>query len=132
MTYKSPFAYCHAVDTIDAPDSQYAGPAVPAPVAAAVGVTGATDQVRWRCAGQDVVACNANHGAACDLTPTVDSMIAYCAQHPDAKNIPAPNGFWACNGKRPVIPRDQKWPVDARGFFPGAWKSVPPPPGFNG
>ena len=47
----------------------------------------------------------------------------------DTPSLPAPNGSWSCNGKHPVIPRDQKWPVDARGFYPGAWIIVPNPNG---
>ncbi|MDR3476040.1 MAG: hypothetical protein P4M09_30715 [Devosia sp.] len=126
-TYADIFAYCRAVGTADVPDSQYTGPAMPDAVVKALGPAAAADQLHWRCANQTVLACNANHGAACDLTPTVDTMISYCADHPDEKQILAPNGFWSCNGKRPVIPRDQKWPVDARGFYPGAWKQVAPP-----
>jgi hypothetical protein len=125
-TYTDLFAYCRAVDTTDTPDSMYTGPAVPAAVLKTLGLSAPSDQAHWRCANQDVLACNSNHGAACDLTPTVDMMLSYCAGHPDAKRIPAPNGSWDCNGKRPVIPRDQKWPVDARGFYPGAWKRVVP------
>jgi hypothetical protein len=127
--YTDPFAYCDAIGTADVPDSQYKGPAVPASVAAALGVSDpqAMQEVHWRCANQTVMACNANHTAACDLTPTVDYMIGYCAAHPDTKDIPAPNGSWSCTGKRPEIPRDQKWPVDARGFYPNAWVTVPAP-----
>jgi hypothetical protein len=127
--FADPFAYCAAVGTVDAPDQRFTGPAVPPAIAAALQVPAATDssQVRWRCVDRSVLACKADHAAACDPTPTVDAMIAYCAQHPDAQDIPAPNGYWACNGTRPVIPRDQKWPVDARGFYPGAWVRVAPP-----
>ena len=125
-TYADPFAYCRAVGTVDVPDSTYSGPPTPDAVLRALGLAGPSDQAHWRCSGNQVLACNANHGSACDLTPTVDMMISYCAQHPDAKNLPAPNGSWNCNGKRPSIPRDQKWPVDARGFFPDAWKQVLP------
>ncbi|HTJ59308.1 MAG TPA: hypothetical protein VL418_17375 [Devosiaceae bacterium] len=121
-----PFVYCQAVDTIDAPDDRYAGPALPAAVASALDLDSAppAGQVRWRCAGQQVLACNANHTAACELTPTVDLMMSYCRKHPDAQGIPAPNGFWSCDGSRPSIPSDQRWPVDARGFFPQAWIRV--------
>ena len=127
-----PFAYCRSVNTIDAPDISYSGPAAPPAVLAALRDRGgpvATDKDRWRCDSQAVLACNANHSAACDLTPTVDLMVSYCAQHPDTRSVPAPNGSWSCNGTRPVIPRDQKWPVDRRGFFPGAWTRVAPPAG---
>jgi len=75
-----------------------------------------------------VLAC-ASPGAACAPTPTVEVMLSYCAAHPDTQNIAAPNGTWSCEGTRPVIPRDQKWPVDARGFYPGAWRQVAPPAG---
>jgi hypothetical protein len=124
-----PFAYCAAVGTVDAPDQRFTGPPVPPAIAAALQVPAAADpsQVRWRCVDRSVLACKADHTAACDLTPTVDTMIAYCAQHPDTQDIPAPNGYWACSGTRPVIPRDQKWPVDARGFYPEAWTRVAPP-----
>jgi hypothetical protein len=125
-TYGNPFNYCSAVNTVDAPDNRYSGPAVPPAVAVALGPGVPRNQVRWRCDSQQLLACNAK-GAACELTPTVDTMLSYCTQHPNAQNIPAPNGNWACNGTRPVIPRDQKWPVDARGFYPGAWSMVPPP-----
>ena len=122
----SPFDYCRVVDTIDTPDDRYTGPAVPAAVASALSFSTPppANQVFWRCAGQAVYACNSKNGHACDLTPTVDMMLSYCAAHPDAKNLPAPNGSWSCTGKRPSIPRDQEWPVDARGFYPGAWSRV--------
>jgi hypothetical protein len=122
-----PFKYCAAVNTVDAPDARFAGPPVPAVIVAALPGGTAIDQIHWRCSSQSVYVCNANHGAACDLTPTVDTMVAFCAIHPNTESIPAPNGFWSCNGKRPAIPADQQWPVDARGYYPGAWARVPPP-----
>jgi len=127
----NPFDYCHVIDTIDTPDDRYTGPVVPAAVASALGFSTSppASQVFWRCAGQAVFACNSKNTHACDLTPTVDLMLSYCAAHPDAKNLAAPNGTWSCNGKRPSIPRDQEWPVDARGFYPGAWSRVAPPAG---
>ena len=123
-SFSNPFTYCSAVGTVDAPDSTYSGPKTPPGLARVLGLQPDTDQLHWRCANERVLVCNAKNGPACDMTPTVDMMIGYCAQHPDAKNLPAPNGSWNCNGKRPSIPRDQKWPVDARGFFPDAWKQV--------
>lgn len=124
--FNDPIKYCSTVDTLDAPDDRFTGPAIPPSVAAALHLPAgaAPRQVHWRCAGQAVYACYAASGSACNLTPTVDFMVAYCATHPDAQALPAPNGFWSCNGKRPVIPRDQKWPVDARGFYPPAWTRV--------
>ena len=87
----------------------------------AVPATADATKVHWRCAGKVAYACYATTIAVCSLTPTVELMVAYCAAHPDTQSIPAPNGFWNCNGKRPVIPRDQKWPADARGFYAPAW-----------
>jgi hypothetical protein len=83
-------------------------------------------EVHWRCAGGIALACNANGTHACDPTPTVQQMLDYCAKHPGASAMPAPNGSWSCNGTRPVIPEDQSWPVDARGFYPNAWVRVSP------
>jgi hypothetical protein len=127
-TFDDPFKYCGAIDTIDMPDNRFSGPAVPHAIAAALQLPDdtAADQVRWRCTNRTVFACNAKHSAACELTPTVDIMIGYCTQHPDTQDIPAPNGSWSCSGTHPVIPQDQKWPVDIRGFYPGAWIRVAP------
>jgi len=127
VLFSDPFAYCQSVGTIDAPDAEYNGPGVPPAIATALGVPQSTpgDEVHWRCANRTVLAC-ASPGAACAPTPTVEVMLSYCAAHPDTQNIAAPNGTWSCEGTRPVIPRDQKWPVDARGFYPGAWRQVAP------
>jgi hypothetical protein len=124
--FNDPGKYCATVDTIDVPDSRFTGAAIPASIAAALQLPASADptQVHWRCAGRAVYACYST-GAACNMTPTVGLMVAYCAQHPDAQAIPAPNGFWNCNGKRPVIPSDQKWPADARGFYAPAWTRLP-------
>jgi len=122
-----PFEYCSKVGTIDAPGSDWTGPRLPALIKEAVSPSQTSDrQIHWRCAGGEVLACNADRAAACDMTPTVDAMIGYCARHPDAKDISAPNGSWSCNGKHPVIPPEQTWPVDARGFYPGAWRILSP------
>jgi hypothetical protein len=128
MAFTDPVRYCEAVRTIDAPDSHYTGPAVPPAVATALLIPESTpaSQVHWRCANGIALACNANRTHACDPTPTVQQMLDYCAKHPGASAMPAPNGSWSCNGTRPVIPEDQSWPVDARGFYPDAWVRVSP------
>jgi len=128
QNFSDPVRYCAAVRTIDAPDSRYAGPAVPPAVATALLLPKSADpsQVHWRCSGGVAFACNANNTDACSPTPTVQYMLQYCGQHPGAASMPAPNGSWSCNGTRPVIPADQSWPVDARGFFPDAWVRVSP------
>ena len=121
--FNDPVKYCATVDTVDAPDGRFTGAAIPSGVASALQLPASADasKVHWRCAGKIAYACYATTIAVCSLTPTVELMVAYCAAHPDTQSIPAPNGFWNCNGKRPVIPRDQKWPADARGFYAPAW-----------
>jgi hypothetical protein len=54
-------------------------------------------------------------------------MMEFCTRNPGARNLQAPNGSWSCEGTRPVIPPDQNWPVDSRGFLPQAWVRVPAP-----
>jgi hypothetical protein len=127
-SFTDPNVYCAAVGTVAAPDARYTGPPVPRAVTAALLSPESTpaDQIHWRCADGAAFACSAHHTDACMPTPTVDDMLKYCAQHADAKNLPAPNGSWSCNGTRPVIPEDQSWPVDPQGFFPGAWIRVTP------
>ena len=125
--FTDPFAYCAAVDTIDTPDDRFSGPPVPPAISNALHLPdSAKGQIHWRCSSKAVFVCATTPAAAaaCSLTPTVELMVSYCANHPDAQAIPAPNGFWSCNGVRPVIPRDQTWPVDARGFYPGAWQRL--------
>jgi len=128
LAFTDPVRYCQTVRTIDAPDSHYTGPAVPPAVATALLIPKSTpaSEVHWRCANGIALACNANGTHACDPTPTVQQMLDYCAKHPGASAMPAPNGSWSCNGTRPVIPEDQSWPVDARGFYPNAWVRVSP------
>jgi hypothetical protein len=128
LTFTDPVHYCEAVRTIDAPDTHYTGPAVPPAVATALLLpkTAPASEVHWRCANGIALACNANGTHACDPTPTVQQILDYCAKHPGASAMPAPNGSWSCNGTRPVIPEGQSWPVDRRGFYPNAWVRVSP------
>ncbi len=127
-TFDDPLSYCAAVRIVDAPDQRYVGPQLPPVVAAALQVPLSTppNQVRWRCLSRTPLACSTNNTHRCDVTPSVQEMVSYCAANPDAKDLPAPNGTWLCTGTTPVIPKDQKWPVDQRGFYPAAWVLVPP------
>ena len=54
-------------------------------------------------------------------------MRQYCAQNPNAQNLLAPNGTWWCNDTTPEVPPGSSWPLDARGFLPGAWVEISPP-----
>jgi hypothetical protein len=124
--FNDPLAYCHAVGTIDGPDGRFNGPAVPPLIGLALQQAngGVQGPIHWRCENGDVRACDSRGRVVCELTPSVDEMLAYCGKHPDTKDLPAPNGSWSCKGKKPVIPPGQKWPVDARGFFPDAWVTI--------
>ena len=127
-TYEDPLPFCSAVQTIDAPDPRYVGPKLPPVIAAAlqIPISSPPDQIHWRCLNSTLMGCMANNTHRCDVTPTVKEMVSYCNENPGAKDLPAPNGTWFCSGATPVIPKDQKWPVDARGFYPDAWILVPP------
>jgi hypothetical protein len=130
-TWSDPFAYCAGVGTVDYPDYRYTGPKLSEAIAAAlrVPVSSPPDRVKWRCVDGGVLACASFRNTPnCAPTPSVREMVDYCAQNPDAIDLAAPNGTWFCNGTEPQIPPDQRWPVDARGFLPGAWVAIAPPP----
>jgi hypothetical protein len=39
----------------------------------------------------------------------------------------APSGTWACVNGKPQLPANASWPIDARGFLPQGWITVPDP-----
>ena len=129
-SFSDPLAYCSAVGTIDDPDSRFTGPALPFVIGSALSQThgGLQGPVHWRCEDGAVRACDSRGGPVCEQTPSVEQMIAFCKQHPGTKRVPAPAGWWYCKAKRPMIPKGQQWPVDARGFFPDAWITIRPSP----
>jgi hypothetical protein len=128
--WSDPFAYCAAVGTVDFPDHRYTGAMVTAAIAEALRVPASSppDRVKWRCVEGTVLACASFRGPSCAPTPSVPEMVEYCAQNPGAEHLVAPNGTWSCDGTEPVIPPEQSWPIDARGFLPGAWVEIAPPP----
>lgn len=132
--WQDPFSYCTAVGTVDFPDRRYAGPPVVTGIAAALRVpeSSSPDRVKWRCYEGAVMACAAFDRPVCALTPTVAEMVEFCAQNPDTPSLLAPNGNWSCDGTQPIIPEDQNWPVDARGFLPSAWQVVADPSSGSG
>lgn len=129
--WSDPFSYCQAVGTIDFPDRRYAGPIVATAVAEALRVPASSspDRVKWRCYEGEVLGCASFDRPVCALTPSVPEMVEFCSKNPNARGLQAPGGDWACNGNRPEIPANQNWPVDARGFLPGAWIKVAAAPG---
>lgn len=127
--WSDPFDYCAAVGTIDFPDSRYTGPAVGRAIADAlrVPIASSPDRVRWRCVDGAVLGCASFRGPSCAMTPSVAEMVEFCVRNPNAKDLLAPNGTWSCAEGAPQIPQGQPWPVDSRGFLPGAWAAIPRP-----
>ena len=128
--YLDPFSYCAAVGTVDFPDHRYAGPYLVPVVADALRVPAASspDRVKWRCFEGAVLGCASFDWPICAVTPSVPEMLEFCSKNPTARGLQAPNGNWSCNGTRPEIPAGENWPVDARGFLPTAWITIPPTP----
>lgn len=145
-TYQDPFAYCTAVGTIDAPDARYAGPAMPQAVAEGLRQAMGLPETAplqpflrnsyWRCMGGEVYACTVGANLPClekaDLSRTPSQgMVSYCAENPDADNIPAyVTGratvyAWRCQEGQPAIVRQVNEP-DARGFLAAYWHRISP------
>lgn len=144
--YSDPFAYCAAVDTIDAPDARYAGPKVPDAIAKGLQkATGAAPDAPlnifvgnsfWRCMSGKVYGCfggaNLPCNAKADLnrTPTADAT-EFCKANPNADVVPAAvTGRetvyeWRCRNGAPETLRQVLTP-DARGFLSTFWYALGP------
>ena len=127
--WTDPFEYCAAMGNMDYPDHRYAGPLLPTAVATALRVPESSppDRARWRCADGQVLICRSFRGVGCAMTPTVSEMRTFCEQNPNSTDLWAPNGTWSCVETVPELPPGASWPVDARGFLPGAWVALPAP-----
>lgn len=128
-SWSDPFAYCSGVRTVDFPDGRYVGPTLTESIASAlkVPVSSSPDRAKWRCYDGALLGCASFRGASCALTPTIAEMRDYCLGHPNATGLQAPNGTWSCIETTPDIPSGSSWPVDPRGFLPGAWVEITPP-----
>jgi hypothetical protein len=145
-TYSDPFAFCAAVDTIDAPDARYTGELLPdsfvkqamkafgAP--ANVAVNDYKAGVFWRCADKRVLACFVGANLPCteqantDKTPT-QAMTDFCKQNPSTDNIPmvvtgrSTVYNWSCkNGT--AVAGERFAEVDDQGFVKNIWHPVSP------
>jgi len=144
---QSPFAYCAAVGTSDAPEAPYSGPAVPEAVARglqkAFGVAAAEPLApfergtSWRCMEGAVYACNVGANLPCREKPDADpepttGMQSYCAENPGADFIPmyvTGHGTiydWSCDGPAPRRGKRTS-ELDARGFIASIWYRIEPP-----
>lgn len=123
-----PFSYCARVGTDHRPDPNAVQNGLPmALVQNLRQVRGAmAAPAKWRCAEGKVMVCIDLGNANCSVTPDAQAMLGFCRANPNTQNIAAPAGSWSCDGTRPVIPPGQVWPVDAFGFYPGAWAIAAP------
>ena len=144
--FANPFAYCAAIETIDAPDARYTGPALPEAVArglqAALGLAaGAPGEPlpgnwTWRCMDGDVYACTVGANLPCaekadTRTEPSAAVSEFCRQNPGAEVIPmAVTGRatvfeWRCADGRPTIVRQFAQP-DAAGYLANIWYPIEP------
>jgi hypothetical protein len=144
-TYTDPFAYCAAVDTIDAPDARYTGPKVPEIIAERLRKVFNTPDTPlevytrntfWRCMNGKVYACTVGANLPCEAKANINRIPTqaekdFCQQNPDADFIPmVVTGRetvyeWICRNGKPVIVRQFSQP-DARGFLSNIWHEIHP------
>ncbi len=145
--FSDPFAYCAAVDDVDAPDGRYVGPGVPGPIVdglrKALGFPGNLPQdlveraVFWRCMGGSVWACFVGANLPCtvkaDPSPVPSqAMKDFCRAESVGEGIPAyitgraTIYEWRCDDGEPKIVRrlDE---ADGRGFLSAIWYKIDAP-----
>ena len=138
--YDEPFAYCTAVETIDAPDQRYTGPKMPDSIIAGMikqGLVSADapqefkQNAVWRCMNASVWVCHFGANLPClekaDLsqTPTPE-LEEFCTTNPSSDIIPAAvTGratvyAWKCNEGKPEIGQ-QIFQIDPQGYLANFW-----------
>lgn len=144
--FTDPFAYCAAVQNLDAPGARFSGPKAPdvivkglATILKIPDTMPLEQQARsmlWRCMGGKVYACTVGANLPCsekaDLskTPTT-GMKEFCTANPASDFIPAAvTGratvySWSCSAGAPVAGKQVAEP-DARGFLSNYWYAIPP------
>jgi len=144
-TYSDPFAYCAAVGTIDAPDAQYVGPAMPDAIIQGMigqGIVTADappdfqDNAVWRCMDGQVWVCHFGANLPCQekadtsQEPT-PAMQEFCQANPGAEIIPAAvTGRatvyeWKCSDGQPQAGR-QIFQSDPQGYLADFWVELAP------
>lgn len=141
------FAYCQAVQNIDAPDARYTGDKVPPQVVDKLmrvyqpeDELGLKEMLQttavWRCMDGQVYTCSvgANLPCAAKINPlpeTTAAMLEFCKENPNQDVIPAAvtgreTAFaWRCQNGQPVADR-QVISIDPRGFDANIWYRVNP------
>lgn len=144
-TYSDPFAYCAAVGTVDAPDAQYDGPAMPDVVVQGMvrhGIVAADappdlqNNAVWRCMDGQVWVCHFGANLPCQekadtsQVPTGE-MQDFCKANPAADFIPAAvTGRatvyeWKCTDGQPQVVR-QLFQSDPQGYVADFWYELAP------
>ena len=144
-TYSDPFAYCAAMGTIDAPDAQYQGPAMPDAIVQGMirqGIVTADappdfqDNAVWRCMDGEVWVCLFGANLPCQekadtsQEPTQE-MQEFCQANPTAEVIPAAvTGRatvyeWKCTDGQPEAGK-QLFQSDAEGYLSDFWFELAP------
>lgn len=141
--YSDPFAYCAAVGTVDVPNEQYGGPAMPEIIVQGMiqqGIVSADAPLEfqqnavWRCMDGQVWVCHFGANLPCleradtsrEPTPAMES---FCQADPVAESIPAAvTGRatvyeWRCNAGRPEVSR-QVLRADAQGYLADFWYAL--------
>jgi len=145
-TFDSPFAYCKAAGTIDAPGKEYTGPAVPDSIAGglkkAFGSPDSTpadvfkNGTYWRCMDGKVYACNVGANLPCDEKADVSKeptqgMKDYCSENSGSDFIPMyVTGHstiyeWKCDGTTPAAGKAFA-EVDKQGYQTNIWYEITP------
>ncbi len=148
QTSADPFAYCAAVGTVDAPDTRYAGPPVPASIASGLRrafgapadapIEAFTRGTSWRCMNGTVYACAVGANLPCQAKADTrrapaPAIRAFCRDNPAADTVPAVvTGretvyAWRCVEGAPEIACQVDTP-DARGFLSRIWYRIDPAP----
>jgi len=144
-SYSDPFAYCSAVETIDAPDARYTGDKVPDALVQAMiqkGIVTADapadfqKNAVWRCMDKSVWVCHFGANLPClekadsSQMPT-SAMEDFCKANPAAESIPAAvTGRatvyeWKCNDTKPEVAK-QAFKADSQGFLADFWHELTP------
>jgi len=146
-TFDDPFAYCAALDTVDAPGRRYVGPPMTPAIARGLQQAFAieADQIPeslllnsvWRCMDGQVYACNRGANLPCETRADLDreptpALTAYCVEHPQTDSVPmAVSGratvyAWHCEDGVAVA-GEQFVEPDARGYLQSLWFRIPSP-----
>jgi putative hemolysin len=144
-SYSDPFAYCTAVGTIDVPDAQYTGDAMPDALVQGMirqGLVSADAPLEiqrnaaWRCLNSSVWVCHFGANLPClekadtSQAPTL-AMEEFCQTNPTTESIPAAvTGRatvygWRCIDGIPEVVR-QLFTVDPQGYLAEFWHELSP------